>query len=66
LDKESEELTEQEKTNIFFWFNEALWALMWAGNLINDLPIDRCVEDRMVKLCPNLEQGEDDSKLRKK
>jgi hypothetical protein len=65
LDKENDELTEQEKINIF-WFNEALWAIMWAGNLIKDLPIDKCVEDCMVKLCPNLEKGEDDSKFRKK
>jgi hypothetical protein len=65
LDKKNDELTEQENINIF-WFNEALWALMWAGNLIKDLPIDKCVEDRMVKLCPNLEKGEDDSKFRKK
>jgi hypothetical protein len=63
LNKKNDELTEQEKINIF-WFNEDLWALMWAGNLINDLPIDKCVEDRMVKLCPNLENGENDSKFR--
>jgi len=65
LNKKNNELTEQEKINIY-WFIEAVWALMWAGNLINDLPIDKCVEDRMAKLCPNLEKGEDDAKFRKK
>ena len=65
LDKTNEDLTEQEKINIL-WFNEALWALMWAGGLIKDLPIDKCVEDNMVKLCPNLENGENDSKFRRK
>ncbi|MCL1993102.1 MAG: DUF4272 domain-containing protein [Spirochaetes bacterium] len=65
LDKENEDLTEQEKTNIY-WFIEALWALMWAGSLIDDLPIDNPVEDRMAKLCPNLEKGEGDSKFRGK
>ena len=65
LAKTNNELTEQENINIF-WFNEALWALMWAGKLIEDLPIDKPVEDYMVELCPNLEQNENDSKFRDK
>jgi hypothetical protein len=39
---------------------------MWVGGLIDDLPIDRCVEDYMIKLCPNLEKGENNSKFKRK
>ena len=63
LDRDSKDLSEQERINIH-WYIEALWALMWAGNMIDDLPIDRHVEDYQVELCPNLEKGEDDSKFR--
>lgn len=63
LNKKNIDLTEQEKINIHGYI-EALWALMWAGNLIDDLPIDKCVEDYQVDLCPRLEKGEDDSKFR--
>jgi hypothetical protein len=65
LSKKDNDLTESDKINIY-WFIEALWALMWAGNLIKDLPIDKCVENNMAKLCPNLANGENDSKFRKK
>ena len=65
LDKKNENLTEQENTNIL-WLNEALWALMWAGKIIDDLPIDIGVENYMAKLCPNLEKGENDSKFKRK
>ena len=63
LNKENEDLSEQEKINIY-WYIEALWALMWAGNLIDDLPIDKHVEDYQAELCPNLQKGEDDSRFR--
>lgn len=63
LNKENKDLSEQEKINLY-WYIEALWALMWAGSLIDDLPIDKYVEDYMAELCPNLEKGEDDSKFR--
>jgi len=65
LNKKNSGLTEQEKINIY-WSIESLWALMWVGGLISDLPIDKCVEDRQAKLCPNLEKGENDSKFRSK
>jgi len=63
LNKENKDLNEQEKINIY-WNIEALWALMWAGNLIDDLPIDKHVEDYQAELCPNLQVGEDDSRFR--
>ena len=63
LEKKNEDVTEQENINLY-WNIEALWALMWVGNLIDDLPIDKRVEDYQAELCPNLERGEDDSKFR--
>jgi hypothetical protein len=63
LSKNNEDLTKQENINIY-WYIEALWALMWAGNLIDDLPIDKHVEDYQAALSPDLEKGEDDSKFK--
>ena len=62
LDKDNDDLTEQESLSLF-WYIESLWALMWAGGLIDELPIDKHVEDYQAELCPNLEQGEDASKF---
>lgn len=62
LAKSDDELTEQDITNLY-WYNEALWALMWAGALIDKLPVDCPVEDSMVAIVPNLEQGEGPQKF---
>lgn len=53
---------DQELTNLF-WYIEALWALMWAGRMINDLPFDRTVEDSMAPMLPILQENEDTAKL---
>ena len=38
LEKDNEDLTEQERTNLY-WYIEALWAMVWAGQLIPDLDL---------------------------
>jgi hypothetical protein len=58
-------LTKAKKTEIY-WFIEALWALMWVGGLIPDLPFDSGVGDIMASLCPNLEKGEGPEKFTKR
>lgn len=62
LTKSNEELSEQESTNLY-WYIEALWALMWAGSLIPDLPIHQPVGDNMVSLAPNLQEAEGTDKF---
>jgi hypothetical protein len=65
LQKQNEDLSDREISNLG-WSIEALWALMWAGNLIPDLAIDTPVSDRMVELVPNLEKNEDGAKFLEK
>lgn len=62
LTKENQELSEQERVNLF-WYIEALWALMWAGSLIDELPVDRPVEDYMASLTPNVQLDEGTEKF---
>ncbi|MBX9695305.1 MAG: DUF4272 domain-containing protein [Cyanobacteria bacterium] len=64
LSKRNDELTEQELINLF-WYIESLWALMWVGNLIEQMPFDRPVEDFMASLAPNLQKNEDRSRFSK-
>jgi hypothetical protein len=65
LDKEDDDLTDQEQINLY-WYIEALWALVWAGHLIDDLPFNEGVGSVLASLCPALQQNEDGSKLSKK
>ena len=65
LTKDHDELTEQETTDLY-WYIEALWALMWVGSLIKDMPFDRSVEDFMASLAPNLQANDDGSKFSQK
>jgi hypothetical protein len=62
LGRSNEDLTQQELINLY-WYIEGIWTLMWVGNLIEELPIDRPVEDRMASLTPNVHKGEDGSKF---
>lgn len=65
LQKRNEDLSGQELTDLQ-WSLEALWALMWAGSLVPDLPIDSHVPDTMATLVPNLEKNEGGSKFTQK
>lgn len=63
LAKPTTSLTEQERTDLY-WSIEALWAILWATQLIDKIPCDRGVDDCMAALCPNLERSEDGAKFR--
>ena len=65
LNKSNADLTEQEQANLF-WYLEALWALAWAGSLIDQLPFDKPVGDNLASLSPNLQKNEDGSKFLKR
>jgi hypothetical protein len=62
LDKDDAELTEQDRINLY-WYIEALWTLVWAGELIDELPFDEGVGNVLASLCPALKRNEDGSKL---
>jgi Domain of unknown function (DUF4272) len=65
LNKQLSELTEQERTNIY-WYIEALWAMVWAGQLVENLAVDQSVGDNLASLLPNLQLKEDASSFRRR
>lgn len=65
LEKEDDDLTDQERINLY-WYIEALWTLVWAGQLIPDLPFAEGVGNILASLCPAIHRNEDGSKLSKK
>jgi hypothetical protein len=58
-----EVLSEQESIDMY-WYIESLWALMWAGGLVDILPFNVCADDRMAGMCPD-PLSEDTSKFSK-
>jgi hypothetical protein len=62
LQKQNADLTEQEDIDLY-WYIEALWALLWVGGLIPDMPFDQPVGDHMAALVPNLQRGENSDKF---
>ena len=67
LDKKNEDLTKQEIIDIS-WFVESLWALVWAGGLIKNLPVDddQDAGNNYVKSFPDFREREGVSKFRHK
>jgi hypothetical protein len=49
LGKDNSELSEQQLINLY-WSIEALWALVWIGSLIDDLPFDKPVQSSLASL----------------
>ena len=52
----------QEKINLY-WYIEALWAFMWAMDLISDLDFTQPIPDNMASMCPNLQEDEGPEKF---
>jgi hypothetical protein len=63
LDRPEADLTKQERIDLY-WYLEALWALVWAGQLIPDLPIEKPVGDNLASLVPSIKQNEDGQEFR--
>jgi hypothetical protein len=57
LQREFEDLPEQDKINTY-WNVEAIWALAWIGGFHNNLTFNTEVEDSLVSMTPNIEDGE--------
>lgn len=62
VNKENEDLTQFE-INSLRWYLESLWAFMWATNMIPRLEAEEYIGDNMASLLPNLENGDDNSKI---
>ncbi len=52
----------QEEDGYLYWSLEALWALVWAMNLIEDLPFNKPVGNELAHLSPNIQLNETGSK----
>jgi hypothetical protein len=57
LEKDDADLTEQERTNLY-WYIEALWALAWAAGKVEDLAFNKPVGPELASLMPNLRENE--------
>jgi len=64
LSRKTEELTKQEKLDLY-WYIEALWAFLWATNVVDEMDFTKPVPDTMASFCPNLEADEGDEKFTK-
>ncbi|MCC7291367.1 MAG: DUF4272 domain-containing protein [Phycisphaerales bacterium] len=60
LARSNDALTEQERTDLY-WQIEALWALVWTGGFINELPFNLPVGSNLASLFPKLQHNEDGS-----
>ncbi|MCU0486762.1 MAG: DUF4272 domain-containing protein [Anaerolineales bacterium] len=58
------ELLSEEELSSLGWSMEALWALVWAGGLIEALCIERPVGDILASLLPDIHINEDASSFR--
>ena len=63
LAKRTEDLTPQELINAS-WYDEAIYALAWAGGLMPSLPPDAGYARELLDVLPNVEHGESGRELR--
>lgn len=54
---------DQYEINTLRWYLEGLWALMWAARMIPTLDETEWNDESMATMLPNLEEGEDNSRL---
>lgn len=59
---DSDEPLSEEAHFYLYWSLESLWAIAWATNLINELPITEEVGDELADLSPGLHLNEDGRK----
>lgn len=62
LGREADGISQQEKTDLA-WSLDALWALMWAGSLVDELDFSAPIPDSMYDLCPHIRDGEGPEKF---
>lgn len=62
LKKPTEDLTQQELINAS-WYDEAIYALLWAGGIVEDLPLDAGYPASMLAHVPNVAEDESGREL---
>ena len=62
LSRNESELTEQEKINLY-WYIEALWAFLWATNIVEAMDFTVSIPDTMASMCPSLQSDEGPEKF---
>jgi hypothetical protein len=63
LEAPDSSLSEQDRTSLY-WYLESLWALVWAGQLVQELPINHRVGEALATLLPDIKIGEDGRRFR--
>ena len=63
LARKREQLSEEELSSLG-WSMEALWALVWAGGLIEALRVEKPIGNNLASLLPNIQRNEDASSFR--
>jgi len=62
LSRSESELTEQEKINLY-WYIEALWAFLWATNMVEAMDFTDPIPDTMASMCPSFQNDEGPEKF---
>jgi hypothetical protein len=62
LSRENEGLTEQEGVDLY-WYIEALWAFLWATNIVDKMDFATAIPDSMASMCPDLQIDEGDERF---
>jgi Domain of unknown function (DUF4272) len=62
LRRSAADITDQKKINLA-WSLDALWALMWAGQLFDDLDFTSPIPDSMYEMCPHIRDAEGSEKF---
>lgn len=65
LELGNDAISERNKNNLA-WSLDALWALMWAGQLIEELDFESPIPDEMYDLCPHVSEDEGPGKFANK
>ena len=65
LARRRDQLSEEELSTLG-WSMEALWALVWAGGLIDALRVEQPIGDNLAALLPNIQRNEDTSSFRRR
>lgn len=64
LTRDEQDIDPQEKRNLG-WALDALWALMWAGQLVDDFDFTKPIPNIMYALCPHVQEDEGPEKFTK-
>jgi hypothetical protein len=56
----------QQELHNLDWSIDALWALMWAGRLVNEMDFSQVIPETMYGMCPHVGSGDGPEKFSEK